>query len=43
MFLGRRRVEHYDHANESGYLAGLNMVGKHKPYLHIPMFWYVLS
>ena len=25
--LGRRRVEHYDHAEQSGRVAGLNMTG----------------
>lgn len=39
-FLGRRRVEHYDHAVESGKLAAQNMAGAKKPYTHIPMFWY---
>lgn len=37
--LGRRRVEHYDHAVESGRLAGLNMTGAKKPYMHQSMFW----
>ena len=37
--LGRRRVEHYDHAVESGKLAGLNMTGAQKPYTHQSMFW----
>lgn len=37
--LGRRRVEHHDHAVISGRLAGENMAGAHKPYLHQPMFW----
>lgn len=37
--LGRRRVEHHDHAIVSGRLAGENMVGLHKPYLHQSMFW----
>jgi apoptosis-inducing factor 1 len=37
--LGRRRVEHYDHAVESGRLAGLNMTGAKKPYTHQSMFW----
>ncbi|KAK9300145.1 hypothetical protein QLX08_007067 [Tetragonisca angustula] len=35
--LGRRRVEHHDHAVVSGRLAGENMTGK--PYLHQSMFW----
>ena len=37
--LGRRRVEHYDHAYMSGRHAGLNMTGEHKPYNHQSMFW----
>jgi programmed cell death 8 (apoptosis-inducing factor) len=37
--LGRRRVEHYDHAVESGKIAGLNMTGAKKPYVHQSMFW----
>ncbi|CAF1015507.1 unnamed protein product [Rotaria sp. Silwood1] len=37
--LGRRRVEHYDHAIVSGKLAGENMAGAHKPYWHQSMFW----
>jgi apoptosis-inducing factor 1 len=37
--LGRRRVEHYDHAIVSGKLAGENMTGGHKPYWHQSMFW----
>ncbi|GIY95995.1 apoptosis-inducing factor 1, mitochondrial [Caerostris extrusa] len=37
--LGRRRVEHYDHANVSGRLAGENMAGNNKPYWHQSMFW----
>ncbi|GIY02350.1 apoptosis-inducing factor 1, mitochondrial [Caerostris darwini] len=37
--LGRRRVEHYDHANVSGRLAGENMAGSNKPYWHQSMFW----
>ncbi|RUS27131.1 hypothetical protein BC938DRAFT_483673 [Jimgerdemannia flammicorona] len=37
--LGRRRVEHHDHAMLSGRLAGENMVGAKKPYSHQPMFW----
>ena len=32
-------VEHYDHAINSGRIAGLNMTGAKKPYLHQPMFW----
>lgn len=37
--LGRRRVEHHDHAVTSGRLAGENMTGAGKPYLHQSMFW----
>lgn len=37
--LGRRRVEHHDHAVVSGRLAGENMVGAAKPYWHQSMFW----
>lgn len=37
--LGRRRVAHHDHAVVSGRLAGENMTGARKPYLHQSMFW----
>nr|CAL36989.1 programmed cell death 8/apoptosis inducing factor [Suberites domuncula] len=37
--LGRRRVEHHDHANVSGRLAGENMTGEHKRFTHQSMFW----
>lgn len=37
--LGRRRVEHHDHAVVSGRLAGENMAGANKPYWHQSMFW----
>lgn len=37
--LGRRRVEHHDHAVVSGRLAGENMTGSGKPYWHQSMFW----
>lgn len=37
--LGRRRVEHHDHAVVSGRLAGENMTGATKPYWHQSMFW----
>ncbi|KAI8098957.1 uncharacterized protein BX664DRAFT_320016, partial [Halteromyces radiatus] len=38
--LGRRRIEHHDHAVLSGRHAGQNMVGqKSKPYRHQSMFW----
>lgn len=37
--LGRRRIEHHDHAVVSGRLAGENMAGAGKPYWHQSMFW----
>ena len=37
--LGRRRVEHYDHAAMSGRVAGLNMTGAKSPYTYQSMFW----
>ena len=37
--LGRRRVEHHDHAVVSGRLAGENMTGAGKPNWHQSMFW----
>ncbi|KAG9478087.1 hypothetical protein GDO78_013211, partial [Eleutherodactylus coqui] len=37
--LGRRRVEHHDHAVVSGRLVGENMTGAAKPYWHQSMFW----
>lgn len=37
--LGRRRVEHHDHAIVSGRLAGENMTGADKAYAHQSMFW----
>lgn len=37
--LGRRRVEHHDHAINSGRLAGQNMIGAGKTYTHQSMFW----
>lgn len=37
--LGRRRVEHHDHAINSGRQAGRNMIGDKKAYTHQPMFW----
>ena len=37
--LGRRRVEHHDHAVVSGRLAGQNMTGAQNSYLHQSMFW----
>ena len=39
--LGRRRVEHHDHAVVSGRLAGENMTGAGKAYWHQSMFWSV--
>lgn len=40
VILGRRRVEHHDHAIVSGRQAGLNMVrGQAQPYTHQSMFW----
>lgn len=39
--LGRRRVEHHDHAVVSGRLAGENMTGARNPYWHQSMFWLV--
>ena len=32
-------MEHHDHAVVSGRLAGENMTGAAKPYLHQSMFW----
>ena len=37
--LGRRRVEHHDHAVVSGRLAGENMTGAGQAYWHQSMFW----
>ncbi|KAI9013999.1 apoptosis-inducing factor, mitochondrion-associated, C-term-domain-containing protein [Phycomyces nitens] len=37
--LGRRRIEHHDHAVLSGRHAGENMVGGSKPFTHQSMFW----
>lgn len=39
--LGRRRVEHHDHAVVSGRLAGENMAAVNPPkhYTHQSMFW----
>jgi programmed cell death 8 (apoptosis-inducing factor) len=37
--LGRRRVEHHDHAVVSGRLAGENMAGAMKQYKHQSMIW----
>jgi len=41
--LGRRRVEHHDHAIVSGRLAGENMTGADKAYAHQSMFWFELG
>lgn len=38
-YLGRRRVEHHDHANVSGRLAGENMTGTNRRFKHQSMFW----
>ena len=35
--LGRRREEHHDHAAVSGRLAGENMTGARKPYVHVSL------
>lgn len=32
-------MEHHDHAVVTGRLAGENMTGSRKPYLHQSMFW----
>ncbi|OQV12972.1 Apoptosis-inducing factor 1, mitochondrial [Hypsibius exemplaris] len=37
--LGRRRLEHHDHAVATGRTAGDNMAGKGKPFWHQSMFW----
>lgn len=37
--LGRRRVEHHDHAVLSGITAGTNMTGKRKLFKHQSMYW----
>lgn len=34
-----RRVEHEDHANQSGRIAGHNMAGKSEAYDHLPSFY----
>ncbi len=39
VLLGRRRVEHVDHAEKSGELAGKVMAGSDDPYDHTPFFW----
>ncbi|XP_064636454.1 apoptosis-inducing factor 1, mitochondrial-like [Lineus longissimus] len=37
--LGRRRVEHHDHATLSGRIAAENMMGAAKPFTEQSMFW----
>ena len=37
--LGRRRVEHVDHAEKSGELAGKVMAGADETYDYTPFFW----
>lgn len=37
--LGRRRVEHVDHAEKSGEHAGTVMAGAHEAYGYTPFFW----
>ncbi|XP_052276958.1 apoptosis-inducing factor 1, mitochondrial-like isoform X2 [Dreissena polymorpha] len=37
--LGRRRVEHHDHAEVTGRMAGFNMAGDSQSYRHQSMFW----
>lgn len=37
--LGRRRLSHYDHAYESGIVAGRNMTGDSQAYAYQPMHW----
>ncbi len=37
--LGRRRVEHEDHANASGFAAGRAMAGAPEPYDHLPFLY----
>ncbi|XP_055354612.1 apoptosis-inducing factor 1, mitochondrial-like isoform X2 [Paramacrobiotus metropolitanus] len=37
--LGRRRMEHHDHAIATGRVAGENMVGKKNSFWHQSMFW----
>lgn len=40
--LGRSRIEHVDHAQESGRAAGRSMAGADEPYTHTPYFYSVL-
>lgn len=37
--LGRQRVEHVDHARNSGQQVGRNMAGEHAAYKHTPYFY----
>ncbi|GAA4622215.1 FAD-dependent oxidoreductase [Cellulomonas oligotrophica] len=37
--LGRRRVEHVDHAQSSGRQAGRNIAGAGEPYTHTPFYY----
>ncbi|MBP5809555.1 NAD(P)/FAD-dependent oxidoreductase [Lactiplantibacillus argentoratensis] len=37
--LGRQRIEHVDHARNSGELVGRNMAGAHALYQHTPYFY----
>ncbi|GAA3016728.1 NAD(P)/FAD-dependent oxidoreductase [Tetragenococcus solitarius] len=37
--LGRQRIEHVDHARNSGQQVGRNMAGAHEPYTHTPYFY----
>jgi len=37
--LGRTRIEHVDHARESGAVAGRSMAGSRAPYDHTPYFY----
>ena len=40
--LGRRRISALQHSVESGRIAGLNMTGGRKPYVHLPALWFGL-
>jgi programmed cell death 8 (apoptosis-inducing factor) len=39
VLLGRRRIEHHDHAIVTGRIAGRNMTGSHKIYNSQSIFW----
>lgn len=41
--LGRRRIEHHNHAWVSGKLAGENMTGASKMYRYQSIFWWVMN